>query len=103
MRPQRVTTNAAGASSVIVTDYIQSPFNASVSVVVSGTVEYTVQHTFDEVFTATASNWFNHDDSTLVSATANQNSNFAFPIRGVRILHHAGTGDVNLTYLQGVG
>lgn len=102
MRPQVITTNAAGASGVIPTDYITSPFNASISTVVSGTVEYTIQHTFDRIFTATASNWYNHDISTMVSATSNQNSNYAFPIRGVRILQHAGTGDVTLMYLQGV-
>lgn len=107
MRPVIVSVTGAGTSPVIAADYIQTPFNASVSVVTSGTVNYTIQHTFDDIYASTfnpaTANWFPHDDVIMVGATANQNSNFSAPIRGCRILQNSGSGTTTLTYIQGIG
>jgi hypothetical protein len=107
MRPVVVTQTGTGTSPVIITDYIQTPFNASISTVVTGTVTYTIQHTFDDVYAANynpaTGNWYNHDNTDMVNATSNQNDNFAYPIRGCRINQTAGSGSTQLTYIQGLG
>lgn len=100
MRPQVVTKSGTGTSAWIPMDYKQNPFNVGMGIVVSGTVTYTIEHTFDEVFdpnvTPTA---FAH--STLASQTTNKDGNYAFPIRAIRINNTAGTGTTTLTILQG--
>lgn len=107
MRPVTVSQTGVGTSPLIVWDYIQTPFNASISTIVTGTVTYTIQHTFDDVFASTytpaAGNWFDHDVANMVSATTNQDSNYSAPIRASRINQTAGTGSVSLTGLQGIG
>ena len=101
MRPQVIQQTGTGSTAWIPLDYKQSPFNIGFGVVVSGTVTYTIEHTFDDVFdssiTPTA---FQH--STVVGQSANANSNYAFPIRAVRITISAGTGSATLTLLQGL-
>ena len=66
---------------------------------IGGTITYTIQHTFDEVFdpnvTPTA-----FDHSTLASQTANKDGNYAFPVSGVRITVTAGGGSVSMNVIQ---
>lgn len=69
-----------------------NPFNVGFGVVVSGTVTYTVQHTFDGV------NWFNHD--AVADAVDNQDGNYAYPVAGIRVNVTAGTGSATLTSIQ---
>ena len=101
MRPQVIKQTGTGSTAWIPLDYKQSPFNVGFGVVVSGTVTYTIEHTFDDVFdssiTPTA---FQH--STVVGQSADANSNYAFPVRAVRITISAGTGSATLTLLQGL-
>ena len=101
MRPQVFTQSNIGTTAWIPLDYKQSPFNVGFGVVVTGTVTYDIEHTFEDVFdssiTPTA---FKH--ATLVSQTANKDGNYAFPIRAVRVNVTAGTGSVTVTLLQGL-
>lgn len=71
-----------------------NPFNVGFGVVVSGTVTYTVQHTFNNT------DYFSHDATDLVDATANQDGNYAFPVAGIRVDVTAGTGTVTITTIQ---
>lgn len=101
MRPQVITQTGTGSTAWIPLDYKQSPFNVGFGVVVSGTVTYTIEHTFDDVFdTSITPTAFQH--STIVGQSANANSNYAFPIRAVRITVSDGTGSATLTLLQGL-
>ena len=102
MRPQVIAKSGSGSTAWIPLDYKQSPFNVGMGVVVSGTVTYTIEHTFDDIFdpsvTATA---FPH--ATLASQTANKDGNYAFPVRAIRITNAGGsTGTSTLTILQGL-
>ena len=101
MRPQVIKQTGTGSTAWIPLDYKQSPFNVGFGVVVTGTVTYDIEHTFEDVFdssiTPTA---FQH--STVVGQSANANSNYAFPIRAVRVNVTAGTGSATLTLLQGL-
>lgn len=100
MRPKTISQTGAGSTAWMPVDWRQSPFNASVSVVVTGTVNYDVEHTFSDVFDpAVTPTVFDH--ATLAAQTANGNSNYAFPIRAVRITVNSGTGTAALTWIQG--
>ena len=80
-------------------DQYQSPFNVGMGVVVSGTVNYTVQHTFDNVLDSTVTpTWFNHP--VMASLTANQDGNYAFPVKAIRLKINSGSGTAALTILQ---
>ena len=63
MRPMNLSTSGVSVSAPAVMNYLNSPFNVGFGVVVTGTVTYTVQHSFDDPFTSTytpaAATWFN--------------------------------------------
>jgi hypothetical protein len=106
MRPVTVSQTGAGSTVVVPPDIYVSPCNIALGVVVTGTVNYTVQHTFDDVFAPTftpgSAIWFNHP--TLAAQTANADSNYAFPPRGIRLTVNSGSGTAALTIVQsGVG
>ena len=92
MRPQTLSQTGAGSTNGIVTDHYISPFNIGFGVVVSGTVNYTVQHTFD------GTNWFNHPD--VVGQASNADGNYAFPVLLIRLTVNSGSGTATLTAIQ---
>jgi hypothetical protein len=99
-----IGVNGFGNGKAIPLDYMVSPANWALAVIVTGTVTYTVQHTFDDVFSlsfveATAT-WFDHDSSALVAASMNQDGNYAFPPTATRIQITAGTGSVVYDIIQ---
>jgi len=106
MRPVVYTlSGGASTSNVCPLDHYISPFNIALGVTVTGTVNYTVQYTFDDVFALTyapaSGNWVNHP--SLTSQTATLDSNIAYPVRGVRLVMNSGTGTVRLTIVQAGG
>lgn len=94
----KVGTNGVGSSRVVQPDLHKKPFNIGIGCVVSGTVNFTLQHTFDDIGDSTGLNWFDHDD--IASASATIDSNYAFPVRGVRVKINSGTGSVAATLIQ---
>ena len=102
MRPVTVSQTGAGSSAVVIPDYMLNPFNIGVAVKVTGTVTYTVEHTFDDVlsptFTPASATWFPH--TTLAAQTASAVSNYAFAVRGIRVTVTAGSGTAALTLVQ---
>ena len=102
MRPITVTVTAEGSSSIVPLDHYQSPFNVGFGVKVSGTVDYTIQHTFDDIFNSTVTPvWFNHE--TAVAQSAALDGNYAFPVRGIKVLNNSGTatdGGTTITVIQ---
>lgn len=105
MRPVTYTITGVGTSGVYAPDHYVSPFNLALGVTVTGTVNYTVQYTFDDVFANTyvpaSGNWVDHP--SLTAQTANKDSNIAYPVRGVRLVVNSGTGTVRLTAIQAGG
>lgn len=101
MRPQVITQTGTGSTAWIPLDYKQAPFNVGFGVLATGTVNYTLEHTFDDIFDSSITpTIFAH--STVAAQTANANSNYAFPIRAVRVTVNSGTGSAKLTLLQGL-
>jgi hypothetical protein len=83
-----------------------TPFNVGIGVKVDGTVNYTVQHTFDDVwasgYSAGSGTWFNH--ASLASQSGNADGNYAFPVTAVRLTVNSGSGIATMTIIQaGVG
>ena len=114
MRPIVYTINGGSGtkttSPVCAIDYYISPANIALSVVVTGTITYSVQYTFDNVFAAgydpnaASANWTDHP--TLGTQTTTKDSNVSYPVRGIRIISPASpssSGTATLTIIQGGG
>lgn len=106
MRPTTISKTGTGSTAPIPMLLFVTPFNVGIGVVVSGTVNYTVQHTFDDVwatgYTAGSGNWFNH--ASLASQAANADGNYAFPVTAIRLTVNSGSGTATMTVIQaGVG
>lgn len=105
MRPVVYTQTGVGVSNVYIPDHYVSPFNVSLGALVTGTVNYTVQYTFDDVFASdynpATGNWADHP--SLTAQTATKDSNIAYPVRGIRLVVNSGTGVVRLTSIQAGG
>lgn len=105
MRPAVFTINGVGVSGVYPPDHYVSPFNIALGVTVTGTVNYTVQYTFDDVFasgfTPASANWIDHP--SLTAQTATKDSNIAYPVRGIRLNVASGSGTTRLTIIQAGG
>ena len=97
MKLQTVSQTGVGSSSNIVVNTNVTPVNIGFGVIVNGTVNYTVQHTFDDP-AAGFTTWFPHP--TIASQSANADGNYAFPVTGIKILVNSGTGTATLKLVQ---
>lgn len=97
MKVQIVSKTGTGSSDAIVVNTNTNPVNIGFGVLVAGTVDYTVQHTFDDPATG-FSTWFSHP--TIAAKTTNQDGNYAFPITGVKVLVNSGSGTATLKLVQ---
>jgi hypothetical protein len=98
MRQQIATQTGTGSTNALVMDTYISPFNVGFGVVVSSTVDYTVEHTFDNVLTNTSPTWFAHP--TIDGLAVNADGNYAFPVAGIRLTINSGGGTATLTVIQ---
>lgn len=107
MRPTTVTVTASGTSAVVVLDYLPTPFNVGLAVVVSGSPTYTVQHSYDDPFAygsnySTSATWFPYSGATLSGATANGEGSYTTPRRACRLVTSgAANTAATLTVVQG--
>ena len=92
MRSVTLSQYSTGSTAPYVADTYISPFNVGFGVVVTGTVNYTVEHSFDGV------TWFPHP--TIASKTSNQDGNYAFPVLQIRLTVNSGGGTAVLTLIQ---
>ncbi len=77
----------SGVTNMFIPSSYVPDFNVGVGIYVTGSLAYTLQHTFDDVFNTSYGSlrWFNNDDSALVNATTSQDSNYAFGVGGMRV------------------
>jgi hypothetical protein len=97
MKLQTVSKTGVGSSSALVMNTNVTPFNVGFGVIVTGTVDYTVQHTFDDPAVG-FSTWFSHP--TIAGETTNQDGNYAFPVTGIKVLVNSGDGTATLKLIQ---
>ena len=101
---RRITETVTGVanSPTLPMDSRAQVFNIGFGCEVTGTVTYSVQHTFDDIYNpAITPVWFNH--AFVNAATANADGNYAFPIAAMRLSITAGTGSVTINILQTSG
>ena len=93
-------TNGVGGSIPIPVDKNVTPTSIGLGIVVTGTVDVTVQHTFDDPFAgaSTILTWFDHP--TLINVVANGDGNLAFPPQAVRLLTNSGIGTAEFDLVQ---
>jgi len=73
----------------------------SLQVRATGTVNFTVQQTLDNVFDPNITPvWVNHPGTTLVNATATAQGNYAYIPAAVRLVVNSGGGTARLTIVQ---
>jgi hypothetical protein len=97
MKLQTVSQTGAGSSTPIVMNLNATPFNVGFGVVKVGTVDFTVQHSFDDPAVGFTT-WFNHP--TVAAQIANADGNYAFPVTAIRITMNSGAGTVTLKLIQ---
>ena len=98
MRQQIATKTGTGSSNILTTDTYISPFNVGFGVVATGTVNYTIQHTFGNPQDGTSLVWYSHP--TIASKADNQDGNYAFPVAAIKILVNSGDGTATMTLIQ---
>jgi len=89
-------------------NYNAQPFQLTISVKVTGTVNYTVQTTFNDVMglpnpsswspTTPNPTWI--DDPVLAAATATGETTYGFPIQAWRVVLNSGTGSLAIAAIQ---
>ena len=97
MKLQTVSKTGTGSSSALVMNTNVSPFNVGFGVLVTGTVDYTVEHTFDDPAIGFTT-WFPHP--TVATESTNQDGNYAFPVTGIRLTVNSGGGTATLKLIQ---
>jgi hypothetical protein len=100
MRPVTLTQTGVGSTAAIPVDYLIAPFSIGFAVKAGGTVNYTVEHTYDDPFGATfgSATWFPH--STVAAQTATKEGSYTTPIRALCVTVNSGTGTAALTVVQ---
>ncbi len=118
--PAILTQNGTGTSTIWFPDWMQNPFNIGIQCVATGgTIQYSVQHTLDNIditngatgnlggvqttpnaTTAANATWL--DNAGITAATTTLNGNYAFPVRAIRvsIQSSTATGVVVATFVQ---
>ena len=97
MKQQSVAKTGTGSSSAIVVNTNISPVNIGFGVIATGTVTYSIQHTFDDPAVG-FSVWYSHP--TIAGLSANADGNYAFPVTGIKVLVTAGAGTATLNLIQ---
>ena len=100
MRTITLTSTGTAVSAAAPMDIHQSPFNVGMGLVISGTVNVKVQHTFGDILNTAAASltWFDHP--TMTALTASADGNYAFPVTAIRLNQASGSGTATLTIAQ---
>ncbi len=95
-----IGTDDVGASQTVPLDQYQTPFNVSLGIVITGTVDVTVEFTFDDVFGDFPGphSWVAHPD--LTGLTADADATFISPVSACRLLTNSGDGEAVLRIIQ---
>lgn len=98
-------TNTTGSTTWIRCNYQITPFEIGMAVVVAGTINYTVEYTYDAIESAGAlqspssvpTAW---PHPQFTAKTANADGTLDNPLNAVRLTINSGTGTATLTFIQ---
>lgn len=97
MQTQITSKTGSGSSSPLVINTNTTPVNVGFAVVVSGTVNYTVQHTYDNP-NGTLTTWFDHP--SVAAETTNQEGSYTTPVTAIRVTVNSGSGTATMSAVQ---
>jgi hypothetical protein len=97
MKVQTVSKTGTGSTDAVVINTNISPVNIGFAVVVTGTVNYSVQFSYDDPAVGFTT-WF--DDVSITSKTGNEDGSINFPITGIKVLINSGTGTATMSVVQ---
>lgn len=97
MKVQTVTKTGTGSTDAIVINTNTNPVNIGFAAIVTGTVNYSIQISYDDPGVGFTT-WF--DDTTITSKTGNEDGSINYPITGIKALVNSGTGTVTLKVVQ---
>lgn len=102
MRPIQVTySDVSGGQAPLPLDIYVPSARVSVQVDVTGTIDYTVQYTNDNIWDPNATIvWHSFPVVALVGATADQIGIADGPFRALRLLVNSGDGAARMTIVQ---
>ncbi len=95
-----IGTDGVGASQTVPLDQYISPFNVSLFLVITGTVDVTVQFTGDDVFGDAPGPFSWTDHPNLTNITADDDATFISPVSACRLLTNSGVGEAVLRIQQ---
>jgi hypothetical protein len=101
MKVQIVSQTGTGSTGAIVVNTNTNPCNIGFGVIVASTVEYTIEHTFDDPSTTDLNDeatWFPHP--TVFELAVNADGNYAFPVTAIRLTVNSGGGTATLKLVQ---
>jgi hypothetical protein len=100
----QVGTNGIGETPWKVLDTFANPMNIGLAVIVTGTINYTVNYTYEDPNNPVASAGPLAWPLTALSAkTANEQGSITFPIAAVQLVVNSGTGSATLVVVQSGG
>lgn len=96
-------TNGVGSSGPLVVDAFVNPASYMAGTVVTGTANYTVEKSLDDLapaydLTVNSPTWY--ADPTFNAQTAGQNGNISGPVNLIRLTINSGTGSVTLRIIM---
>lgn len=89
-------TNGIGVTAWANLNIHAQPCNTSFRCLVTGTVNYTLQYTYDDL--SSISDILS--DAVILAVTASQEASYTYPITAGRVLLNSGTGTVKMTAIQ---
>lgn len=94
-------TTAVGSSGWIPLDFYRNPIDVGFAITVDGTVNYTVQHTYQPLL-GSGFDFVprNFDHATLAAETTTQTGTYKESITGMRVHINSGTGTLTIDVLQ---
>lgn len=103
MRPITYTLSDAsgGAKSIVIPiDYMARP-QVSLQVDVSGTVNWTIQQTVDNIYdTSITPLYMDHPDSDLVGQTVDRQGNYGYTPFAIKFILNSGSGSARISVIQ---
>lgn len=97
MRVQTVSRTGVGSTAAVVINTNVTPVNIGFAAVVSGTINYSIQFSYDDPAVGFTT-WF--DDASITSKTGNEDGSINFPITGIKALVNSGSGTITLNVVQ---
>lgn len=101
----RSTSDASGGavtSNIVALDTFSTQFQTTIGCAVTGTANYTVQYTLDNVlvngYTPSSGTWYNITD--LTTKTGTLSAILDYPVSAVKMVQNSGNGSVVMTVLQ---